>query len=340
MMLTPNENVLQYRDIVCRIFCPESVSIVLNFPEITSDGLNNPYTEDFISDKMSANAVCLADFLILKRDDDKYFLTKFGAVLRSKYFSLLSELNGREKAVCSDISSGDIDLLSGYLLSVYDGEDSDRLQMGLISADMIPGSRREELLYDIYNLVILIVENPEYFMIHSYDTLPDFSIEKMGMLRSASLICDPTVNYKQNLNYYHKLLKEADHIHGISTWGTADISGTMIDCLNSGAEIELVISEELALMLINPPYFNNIDEYRYFEKLKFFVTDEIIPVGLTVTDKKLSLGFFLNDRETYDSIYDFICQSDSCLKWSEELFSYYKERSVKYEEFISLNGHL
>jgi predicted transcriptional regulator len=340
MVPTVNDNFLQCRDIICSIFSPESVSLILNSPENPSEGLSSPYIKEFISDKMSDNADCLVDFLILKRDDNKYSLTKFGAVLRSKYLYLLSELNGRRNNLCSDVSSVDIDLLSGYLLSIYDNEDSDQLQRGLIPADAISGSGRDELLYDIYNLVILIIKNPEYFMIHNYEGLPDFAVENIGMLHSAVLIYDPTVDYRQRMDFYHELLRKADHIHGISTWGTGDIGTTMIDCLKSGAEIELVISGELALKLINPPYFNNIDDYRYFENLKFFVTDEIIPVGLTVTDKKLSLGFFLNNKRTYDSIHDFICGSCSCLRWGEELFSYYKERSVDFEEFLRSNGCL
>jgi len=340
MMLTDNGNLIQCHDIVCRIFSPESVSVLLGFPEECSDNLNSPVFSKHIPDKFSESASILVNFLILKRAGGSYYLTKFGAVLKSKYFSLLSELRGENCISYGDFSSEDFNLLSGYLLSVYDCQHSEQFLKELYSEKTIFKSKREGIRYDIYNLILLIVGNPEYFMIHSYESLPDFAVENIGMLRSSVLICDPTVNYKQNLVYYHELLKEADHIHGISTWGTADISGTMIECLKSGAKIELVISGELALKLVEPPYFNNVDEYRNFENLRFFVTDETIPVGLTVTDKDLSLGFYLNDRKTYDSIHDLVCKSDSCLRWGEELFSYYKGRSMDFEEYLDIMGCL
>jgi predicted transcriptional regulator len=69
-----------------------------------------------------------------------------------------------------------------------------------------------------------------------------------------------------------------------------------------------------------------VDLYAY---TNFTIRVATVPVklGLTVTDRYLSLGLYGNDKKTYDSSSDLISRNPSALSWGEELFSYFRERS-------------
>ncbi|MDD1717179.1 MAG: DUF1724 domain-containing protein, partial [Methanoregulaceae archaeon] len=58
-----------------------------------------------------------------------------------------------------------------------------------------------------------------------------------------------------------------------------------------------------------------------------WVTKENRMVGLTVTDKYISLGLFKTDGKLYDSSSDLFSGNAPAVKWGEDLFRYYRERS-------------
>jgi predicted transcriptional regulator len=75
-----------------------------------------------------------------------------------------------------------------------------------------------------------------------------------------------------------------------------------------------------------------------FPNFMVWVTNEKLQVGLTVTDKYLSLGLFKKDDQLYDSSTDLFSQDPHAVVWGENLFRYYKERSTKLEILKILSG--
>ena len=66
-----------------------------------------------------------------------------------------------------------------------------------------------------------------------------------------------------------------------------------------------------------------------FPNFSVWVTTEKLRVGLTITDKYLSLGLFKKDTNLYDSSSDLFSSDRLAVEWGEDLFRYYKERSTK-----------
>jgi predicted transcriptional regulator len=66
-----------------------------------------------------------------------------------------------------------------------------------------------------------------------------------------------------------------------------------------------------------------------YSNFSVWVTGEKLRVGLTVTDKYLSLGLFKKDSHTYDSSTDLFSSDLRAIEWGEDLFRYYKERSAR-----------
>jgi predicted transcriptional regulator len=57
------------------------------------------------------------------------------------------------------------------------------------------------------------------------------------------------------------------------------------------------------------------------------VLNEPLKVGITVTDKALSLGLYKKDGITYDTTTDLFSIDSHAIAWGERLFSFYRERA-------------
>jgi predicted transcriptional regulator len=66
-----------------------------------------------------------------------------------------------------------------------------------------------------------------------------------------------------------------------------------------------------------------------YPNFSVWVTTEKLRVGLTVTDKYLSLGLFKKDTNLYDSSSDLFSSDPRAVEWGENLFRYYEGRSTR-----------
>lgn len=174
-----------------------------------------------------------------------------------------------------------------------------------------------------------------FFQIHSLDGMPESALATIDALICADLICDVPVNFQQGLAYFHDVIRRAERLHGVSTWFLPEVAGTIWDRVVAGAEVELVITPDLAERLWEEEVVKKGRNPADFPNLRFYVCTVEVKVGLTVTDKALSLGLFLKDGRTYDRIHDLLCFTPEAVAWGERLFRHYRERSVSIEEFFS-----
>jgi len=96
----------------------------------------------------------------------------------------------------------------------------------------------------------------------------------------------------------------------------------------AGIPVELVVNRQVTSLLGKEPYIGQIKQLLKFQNFKIWVTGEELKVGITVTDKYLSVGLFKNDSSLYDSSTDLFSQVPDAIVWGEDLFRYYRDRSV------------
>jgi predicted transcriptional regulator len=68
-----------------------------------------------------------------------------------------------------------------------------------------------------------------------------------------------------------------------------------------------------------------------YPNFKILVSKAPFRVGLTVTDKRISLGLFKKDGKMYDVGSDLVSIEPNAIAWGEKLFSFFKEQSVQLE---------
>jgi predicted transcriptional regulator len=129
-------------------------------------------------------------------------------------------------------------------------------------------------------------------------------------------------------SHYLEILKDATYIHALFSCKSRPRPG-LGEKVISGTPVELVVNQDVVELLKQEPYKKNMQVLTGYSNYSVWVTNEPLKVGLTATDKYLSLGLFKKDTNLYDSAADIFSKEPQAVAWGERLFQYYKERSTK-----------
>jgi len=192
---------------------------------------------------------------------------------------------------------------------------------------------------EVSNFVLLmsgITRHKEFWAIHDLSGIPDEFLQRIGELQDSEVKLDTQVDIMHVYSHFLKIVREAAYIHGISSIMSPGLAETVAERVVAGVPVELVVNKQVTSLLGKEPYIGQIKQLFKFQNFKIWVTSEDLKVGITVTDKYLSVGLFKNDSNLYDSSTDLFSQVPDAIGWGEDLFRYYRDRSV----LLDLNAGL
>ncbi|MDI6876822.1 MAG: DUF1724 domain-containing protein [Methanomicrobiales archaeon] len=73
-----------------------------------------------------------------------------------------------------------------------------------------------------------------------------------------------------------------------------------------------------------------MQEFQKYPNGRLYILESPLKVGLTVTDKGLSLGLYKPDGIAYDTTTDLFSFDPDAIRWAQDLFNYFKERSRRF----------
>lgn len=178
------------------------------------------------------------------------------------------------------------------------------------------------------NIMSGISSHKEFWAIHDLSGIPEEFLQRIGELQDSEVKLDTQVDIMHVYSHFLKIVREAAYIHGISSIMSPGLAETVAERVVAGIPVELVVSRQVISLLGKEPYIGQIKQLLQFQNFKIWVTSEDLKVGITVTDKYLSVGLFKNDSNQYDSSTDLFSQGREAIGWGEDLFRYYRDRSV------------
>ena len=181
---------------------------------------------------------------------------------------------------------------------------------------------------DFVTLMSGITCHKEFWAIHDLSGIPDEFLKRIGELQDSEVKLDTQVDIMHVYSHFLKIVREAAYIHGISSIMSPGLAETVAERVVAGVPVELVVSRQVTSLLGQEPYIGQIKQLLGFRNFKIWVTGEDLKVGITVTDKHLSVGLFKIDSSLYDSSTDLFSQVAEAITWGEDLFRYYRDRSV------------
>ena len=174
-----------------------------------------------------------------------------------------------------------------------------------------------------------IDQHHTFFAGHDLSDLPIAFLSRIGDLYHSEPKQDTSTDMFYVYSHYLEILKDATFIHGISSVASPGLAQFIAEKVVTGIPVDLVVNHEVIELLTREPYASNMQGLSGYSNFSVWVTGERLRVGLTVTDRYLSLGLFKKDSHTYDSSTDLFSSDLRAIEWGEDLFRYYKERSAR-----------
>ncbi len=166
-----------------------------------------------------------------------------------------------------------------------------------------------------------LMQHREFWANHNIDGIPQPFLHTIGALFNSEVEFDTTDNIFHVYSHFITILQQAEYIHAISSVMSPTIADTLSERIIAGIPTELIISRKLSEGLLQEPFLSKIQQLKPYRVFKIWVVDEPLNLGLTVTDKHLSLGLNKNISNVYDSAADMFSTDITARQWAEESVS-------------------
>ncbi|OPY35574.1 MAG: hypothetical protein A4E35_02400 [Methanoregula sp. PtaU1.Bin051] len=176
-----------------------------------------------------------------------------------------------------------------------------------------------------------LMQHREFWANHDIEGIPRSFLYQIGDLIDSDVKYDTTDNMFHVYTHFVTILQQAGYIHGISSVMSAAIADVLSERIVAGIPVELIVNRKVAESLMQEPFLSKVRSLVPYEHFKIWITDEPLRIGITVTDKHLSLGLNKQVSGVYDSSADMYSSDPQARDWAERLFLYYRDRAVLLE---------
>lgn len=181
-------------------------------------------------------------------------------------------------------------------------------------------------IYDHVRTTGSIKRHQYFFSDHYLEGIPAPFLSDIGDLYDSRIISDTNVEIFNVFFNFIRMVTEGSRICILTPISSPAHTEAIAKRVLEGVPVDLVVGKELAVQLFQKGYIETIRpvlDTGY--NLKIRVTEQKIPVGLTVTDKGLSLGLYRNDGITFDTTTDLFSEDPAAVSWGQQLFNFYLE---------------
>ena len=173
-----------------------------------------------------------------------------------------------------------------------------------------------------------LMQHREFWATHDIEGIPHPFLYQIGDLIGTEVKFDTTDNMFHVYSHFVTILQQAEYIHGISSVMSPAVADVLSERVIAGIPVELVVSHKVVEGLMQEPFLSKIQELKQYKNFKIWVVNEPLNLGITVTDKHLSLGLNKTINNVYDSSADMYSSDPKAREWAERLFQYYRDRAV------------
>jgi predicted transcriptional regulator len=167
----------------------------------------------------------------------------------------------------------------------------------------------------------------DFWIEHDIEGIPPEFLREIQQLYNSEIVKDIEENIFVVYAAFLTILREASWIHGVSSIMSQVLANAVKEAVLGGRPVELVISQKLAQTLLTEPYDKMLGSLKGYTNFSIYVSSSPVKLGMTVTDRYLSLGLYRHDTDAYDAATDLISTNATAVAWGERLFQYYKAGS-------------
>lgn len=165
-----------------------------------------------------------------------------------------------------------------------------------------------------------------FWSTHYLEGIPNPLLKEIGYLYNSKILRDRRTKILSVYSNQLKMIKEADHIYGISSVITEGYADSISERAKEGVLVELIVPLHVAEELKQSPYAEKLEVLKNHKNFNLKFANEDIKMGLIVTDKCLALSLYKRRGTEYDISTRLFSSDPKAIEWGERLFEYFNIR--------------
>jgi len=175
----------------------------------------------------------------------------------------------------------------------------------------------------------LTVKNNKIWNDHDISSIPPKFLSKIGCLSDSFVVESTFTNIINPNTNYKKMIAHVSEIRAVSPIYDYSYVELYLKSLQNYSKINLIVTNPVLEKLKDVYEENRIKKIlSSCRALEIWKTDEELKIAFTVTEKFFSMGLFF-EGGTYDPTINLISKNEKAIRWGNELFDYYLQKSEK-----------
>ena len=173
-------------------------------------------------------------------------------------------------------------------------------------------------------------ENDRESWFNQQDVIPADLLDQIRNFNNSKLIEAEHNDLSKTHVAHIQVMSNARKIKGVSSIFHLDYIETVNKLLEKGVNVKLILTEPVLKKTIELYGSENLGYLKKLiseNQLEIWEIKEDVKVALTVTDKNMTLGLFVNG--IYDTTKLLLSKHEDALQWGDNLFNYYLKRAQK-----------
>jgi len=161
---------------------------------------------------------------------------------------------------------------------------------------------------------------------HHVEAIPDEFFHAIGDLYHSEIIADTNVDIFHVYFNFLKMIQEAGELHILTPISSPGHTDAVMKRIREGVYVEILVGKDLLGQIAASSDYQKMLALSSSTSSKLYVLDEPPQLGLTVSDKHLSLGLFNHDG-LFDTTTDLFSNDGKAVNWGRKLFHHYRAKA-------------
>ena len=171
-----------------------------------------------------------------------------------------------------------------------------------------------------------IEANDDFWRNHDLDTIPDTLLNRIKELKDCGIIRNEQEHIYDSHKSFIENVMSSTQFRGLASIFLSNFPEMFLEMARKNIPISIIVTPNVFYKVKNE-YSAEVEEFIKYEHTSFYVCDNAT-VSFGVTDRFFSLSLFFKNG-TFDPRSDLVGFNSASIRWGEDLFKHYKEKSIE-----------
>lgn len=171
-----------------------------------------------------------------------------------------------------------------------------------------------------------IEANEDFWTNHDLDSIPEILLSRIQELKDCRVISDEQEHIYDSHKSFIENVMSSTQFKGLASIFLPNFPRMFLGLARQNIPVSIIVTPSVFLK-VKREFIAETEEFLKYEHTSLYVSENV-KVSFGVTDRFFSLSLFFTNG-TYDPRNDLVGFDSFSIKWGEDLFNHYKEKSIE-----------